>query len=307
MADAKNILITGASGLIGSRLTQLLLERGDRVAHLGRSGKPSEVKSFIWDIKKRKIDTEAFASADTIIHLAGASVADKRWTNDRKKEIIESRTESTRLLFETLRSQKHSVKNFISASGTGYYGFGDAETVFTENSKPGNDFLAQVTQHWENEADKIQDLGIRVVKIRIGIVLSEKGGALKEIAKPVKFLAGAPLGSGDQIVSWIHLDDLCSVFLKAIDDEKILGVYNAVAPHPVTNRELTKAIGVALNKPVFLPAVPAILLRLALGEMSEIVLEGNKVSAEKILQSGFTFHFTTLEKALTDLLKKETR
>jgi uncharacterized protein (TIGR01777 family) len=307
MAEAKNILITGASGLIGSRLTQLLLKRGDHVAHLGRASRASGIKSFVWDIKKQKIDTEAFTSVDTIIHLAGASVADKRWTKDRKKEIIESRTESTRLLFEALRGNKHSVKNFISASGTGYYGFGDAETVFTETSKPGNDFLAQVTQYWEKEADKIQDLGIRVVKIRIGIVLSEKGGALKEIAKPVKFLAGAPLGSGNQIVSWIHIDDLCGIFIKAVDDEKINGTYNAAAPLPVTNRELTKAIGAALNKPVFLPAVPASLLKLALGEMAEIVLEGNRVSPEKIVQAGYTFRFTVLEDALTDLFKNENR
>jgi uncharacterized protein (TIGR01777 family) len=305
MAAPKNILITGASGLIGSRLTQTLRKRGDHVTHLGRSGKvASGAQSFIWDIKRQHVDPDALSGVDTIIHLAGAGVAEKRWTPGRKKEILESRTLSTRLLYETLRNQKHGVKNFISASGIGYYGFGDASQAFTEVSKPGFDFLAQVTRQWEDEADKISALGIRVVKIRIGIVLSEKGGALKELAKPVRWLAGSPLGSGDQIISWIHVDDLCGIFMKAIDDEGMHGAYNAVAPNPVTNRELTKSIGQALHKPVFLPAIPGALLKMLLGEMSEMVLEGNNVSPARILQTGYAFRFTTVDEALTDLFRK---
>ena len=180
----KKILITGASGLVGKRLTELLLQKGYQVSHLGRSKKGGSVPSFLWDVEKEVIDSAALADVDTVIHLAGAGVADKRWTSKRKSEILESRTKSTALLFDALKREKHQITTFISASAVGYYGFGLSDEVFTEESKPGSDFLAQVTRQWEEEVDKITLLGIRVVKLRIGIVLSEKGGALAEMAKP---------------------------------------------------------------------------------------------------------------------------
>jgi uncharacterized protein (TIGR01777 family) len=194
------------------------------------------------------------------------------------------------------------VKTFVTASGISYYGYGDKTQVFTESAPPANDFLARVAQQWEAEADKISELGVRVVKLRIGLVLSQKGGALKELAAPVKFFAGAPLGSGKQLMNWIHIDDLCGMFIKAIDDPNMSGVYNATGPHPVTNREMTKAIAKVLHKPVLLPFVPPFVLKIMLGEMAEIVLKGSHVSADKIVNAGFQFKFTDLEHALEDVL-----
>jgi uncharacterized protein (TIGR01777 family) len=302
MNNRKNILITGGSGLIGARLTELLLQRGDKVRHLGRSKSNSNVPTFLWDIPSQSFDEQAIRNVDTIIHLAGAGIADKRWTEKRKLEILESRTKSTQILFDALSRNAHEVKTFISASAVGYYGFDRAGQTFTEASPPGSDFLAEVTRKWENEADRISALGIRVVKLRTGIVLSKNGGALEKMSKPVKWFAGAPLGTGAQYISWIHIDDLCSLYMKSIDDPSVQGAYNAAAPHPVTNKEMTKAIAQVLKKPMFLPNVPPVVLKIILGEMSDAVLNGNKISADKILKTGYTFQFKTLDSALADLL-----
>lgn len=303
--SSKNILITGASGLIGTRLTELLLEQGHHVSHLSRNHSRSKARIYLWDIDKKQVDPHAFEGIDTIIHLAGAGVADKPWTDKRKWEILKSRTESTKLLFEELRKRKHSVTTFISASAIGYYGFEDNERLYKENDESGTDFLANVVRQWEAEIDRISELNIRVVKIRIGIVLSAKSGALKELVKPIKYYAGAPLGSGDQYVSWIHLNDLAAIFIKALQDETMQGAYNGVAPYPVTNRDITKAIATQLDKPLFLPAVPAFALKILLGEMANLVLKGSKVSSEKIQQTGFEFQYNKIEKALEDLLPKK--
>jgi uncharacterized protein len=303
MDKSNSVLITGASGLIGTRLTQLLMEKGYIVSHLGRSSGNSSIPSFRWDIKKQIADAEAFKKIDTIIHLAGAGVAERRWTEQRKKEIIDSRTMSTQLVFNTLKKIDNSVKNFICASGTGYYGTEQTDYV-NETSPAGSDFLAKVTKRWEEEADKFSSLGIRVVKMRIGIVLSDKGGALAELAKPIRYFVGAPLGSGKQYLSWIHIDDLCELFIKAISDQSMNGAYNAVAPQPVTNREITKAIAKELNRPLILPAVPGFALRMILGEMAEMVLTGSKVSGEKIQKTGYKFKYPSLDNALRNLLSK---
>ncbi len=300
----KKILITGASGLVGKRLTERLLQKGYQVSHLGRSKSTATVPSFIWDVDKGVIDPKAFEEVDTIIHLAGAGVADKRWTASRKKEILESRTKSTALLFNSLKKEKNSVKTFVSASAIGYYGFENSNEVFTEESKPGSDFLAQVTKQWEDEVEKINTLGIRVVKLRIGIVLSDKGGALAEMVKPIKWGVGSPLGNGRQYLTWIHLDDLCEMFIQAADDQKMNGVYNAVGPEWVTNAEMTKAIATVLRRPLWLPPVPGFVLKIILGEMANLVLNGSKISSAKIQQAGFKFQFTKLEDALKNLLLK---
>jgi uncharacterized protein (TIGR01777 family) len=302
MATSNNILITGASGLIGTRLTELLLQRKDRVSHLGRMKKDSDIHSFTWDVKQGRIDAEALNGVDTIVHLAGASVGDKRWTEKRKREILESRTKSTHLLYETLKKNRYTVKVFVTASGMSYYGYGDETRVFTESAPPANDFLARVVQQWEAEADKISELGIRVVKLRTGLVLSQKGGALKELVTPVKFFVGAPLGSGKQLMSWIHIDDLCGMFIKAIDDPAMSGAYNATGAYAVSNREMTNAIAKVLGKPVILPFVPSFVLKMILGEMAEMVLKGSQVSSDKIVKAGFHFKFNRLEDALEDLL-----
>lgn len=300
----KRILITGASGLIGARLTELLLLQGHEVLHVGRSQRPGRIPSYAWDVEKGTIDTRAIDSVDAIIHLAGAGIADKRWTTARKKEILDSRVQSTGLLHDVLRKGNHQVKAFVSASAIGYYGSGDENELFTEASPAGIDFLAQVTKQWEEASEKINSLDIRVVKLRIGIVLSEKGGALKSMATPVKLGLGAVLGTGMQYLSWIHLDDLCAAFMKAVEDNSMRGVYNAVAIQPATNRELTRAIAKILKRPLWLPALPAFVLKLMLGEMAALVTTGSKVSSEKIQKAGLRFTFTELESALRDLFSR---
>jgi uncharacterized protein len=296
------ILITGGSGLVGTRLTEMLTDKGYSVAHLGRSERISEIPIFIWDPKSQMIDASALTGVDTIIHLAGANVGGKPWTARRKQEILESRTRSTRLLYDFLKSNKHGVRNFISASAVGYYGFDTDGKVHYENDPPGDGFLAEVVKQWEAEVDRIGTLGIRVVKVRIGIVLSRNEGALKEMARPVKWFVGAPLGSGDQMISWIHIDDVCRVFMHALENESMKGAVNAVAQEPVSNRKLTRAIASALGKPLFLPAIPAFALKLLLGEMADLVLQGSTVSNRRLRQENFRYSFPTLDGALADLL-----
>lgn len=299
-----SILITGASGLIGSRLTNLLHAQGHRVAHLGRIKRDGIARSFVWDLDRRFIERGAFQDVDTIIHLAGAGIADKPWTKERKREILESRTQSTQLLYDELKKGKHSVKTVISATAIGYYGFKDEETIYTEDNPPGDDFLAQVTRRWEQEVDAFHALNIRVVRIRIGIVLSAEGGVVKEILRPIKWYVGAPLGSGNQYISWIHLDDLCDIFVMAVENDHISGAYNGVAPHPVTNKHLTKAIANAVRKPIIFPAIPSFVLRWLLGEMADLVLRGSKVSSAKIQKAGYVFIYGNVEAALENLLQK---
>jgi len=299
----QKILVTGASGLVGSRLTEMLLEKGHLVSHLGRHKKNGSIPSFVWDVENKSIDLQAFEGVDTIIHLAGAGIADQRWTEQRKKEILESRTHSTKLLFDTLKNHSHTVKTFVGASAIGYYGFGFDQEVFTEESKAGSGFLADVTREWEEQTDTIATLGLRLVKLRIGIVLSEKGGALAEMAKPIRFGVGAPLGSGKQFLSWIHIDDLCAMFIKAAEDQSLQGAYNGVGTNWVTNAKLTKAIAQILNRPLWLPNIPTFVMNLILGEMAGMVLNGSKVSSAKIQKAGFQFKFLKLNEALKSLLK----
>ena len=301
---AKKILLTGASGLVGTRLTEMLLQKGYQVSHLGRTTKKGAVLSYVWNVERNEIDSKAFEGVDAIVHLAGAGVADKRWNDERKKEILDSRVHSSALLYEQLKKSNHQVKTFVSASAIGLYGFADTTSVFSEESLPANDYLAQVVKRWEESVDQINTLGLRVVKLRIGIVLSEKGGALAEMSKPIRLGVGAPLGTGNQYLSWIHLDDLCRMFIHALENEKCVGAYNAVAPNWVTNREMTKAIAHVLKRPLLLPPVPAFVLKMIVGEMADIVLGGSKVSAKKMMDTGFQFQFLKLDDALQNLLKK---
>jgi hypothetical protein len=298
----KNILITGASGLIGKRLTEILLQKGHSVTHLGRSAKKGAIPSFVWDVEQQQMDANALKGIDTIIHLAGAGIADKRWTAQRKKEILESRTHSTELLHKTLKNTANGVKHFISASAIGYYGFDLKGELFDEQSAPGTDYLASVTQQWETSIDKLNELSLRVAKLRIGIVLSQKGGALAPMVIPVKLFAGSPLASGKQMLSWIHIDDLCNMFVHLVENESLQGAYNGTGPYAVSNKDFTKAIGKQLNRPVFLPNVPAFLLKLILGEMADLIIFGSNVSSKKIQDRGFQFQYHTLEASLSNLL-----
>lgn len=299
----QNILVTGASGLIGQRLTDLLQQKGYQVSHLSRTSSDGPIKTYTWDVNRQIMEEGALANVDTIVHLAGAGVADKRWTTSRKQEIRESRTHSTQLLYNALKSKPNRVKTLISASAIGYYGFANADRTFTELDPPANDFIARVVREWEAEVDRITTLGIRVVKVRIGIVLSEKGGALREMAAPVRWGVGSTLASGKQQLSWIHLDDVCGIFMHAAENREMAGAYNAVGPYAVSNEELTKKIAKHLRKPLWLPNVPAFVLKLYLGEMAEMVIHGNIVSSEKIKKSGYTFRYPDLDGALDNLLK----
>ena len=283
------VLITGGSGLVGMRLSEMLIDLGYEVAHLSRNpNKVSSYKTFKWDTKEGYIDDNAISYADYIINLAGASLADEKWTDERKKVILRSRVDSINLLHKCLGQTEHHVKGFFSASAIGIYG-DSGDRIVSEESTYADDFLAEVCKAWEAAAWQMRDLNLRTVILRLGIVLSNKGGALPQIAKPVKLMAGAPLGSGKQYMSWVHIDDVCRLFIKAIEDTHMEGVYNAVAPHPVTNEEFTKELAEVMHKPLVLPKVPAFAINLMMGEMSEVVLASQRVSANKVMQTGFTF------------------
>jgi uncharacterized protein (TIGR01777 family) len=305
MKQSKTVLITGASGLIGERLTEMLIARGFKVRHLGRTthSAPGGVESFTWDIKAKTIDPRALDQVDVIIHLAGANVADKRWTDKRKKEIIESRTASAALIFDTLKKRSTSPSAFISASAIGYYGTHDGDRTFVETDKHGRDFLSDVTRRWEASADRFAELKMRVVKLRTGIVLSDRGGALEPIAKTVRAFIGSPLGTGKQVMSWIHIDDLCNIFMQAVESP-MQGAYNCVSPQPVTNAEFVAEVAKVLDKPLIAPRVPEFVLKMMFGEMSTIVIDGQRVSSEKIQKAQYRFRFPVLREALRDLLQK---
>ena len=286
-----NILITGASGLIGSALTDKFKVHGYNVSHLGRKRTSKNgVKSYIWNIAEGFIEEGALESANIVVHLAGAGVADKRWTRHRKKEIKQSRVQSTELLHQRLAAINSACETFISASAIGIYGLDTGDSWLTEDDPPGDGFLAEVTEQWERQIARIEGHKLRVVVLRTGIVLSAAGGALPKIAESVKWNVGAALGSGRQYMSWIHMEDLCGIFLKAVTDPAIRGAYNAVAPNPVTNRAFTEVLAKVLNKKLWLPAVPGAVLRLGLGEMAQMVLGGNRVSPDKIEKAGYQFY-----------------
>lgn len=304
MNPKPQILITGGTGLVGSYLRRLIVEEQlpYRIAVLSR--RPVELphaKTYLWDISKEEIDPKALEESEYVIHLAGAGIADKPWTKERKQVILESRTRSTALLYKALKNYPHRIKHFVSASAVGYYGFDTGDRLLHEDSPPGNDFLAQVVVAWEKEIFRIGGL-VPTAALRIGIVLSNEGGALPQLARPVRWFAGAPLGTGKQYLSWIHIRDLCRLFLYALE-KPLEGVFNAVEGKPVTNAEMTQTIARVLGRPLWLPNVPGFVLKAILGEMANLVLGGNRVSNAKLLQSGFEYEFTDPEEAVRDLLK----
>ncbi len=300
------VLITGGTGLIGTRLAEMLIDSGYEVALLSREPAKSHFRSFRWDVEAGTIDEAAVPYADYIVSLAGASVADSKWTDERKREIMTSRLGGLALLTRELAKPGHHVQAVISASAVGIYG--DAgDKLLTEETPPAlttNDFLVDVSNQWELAAAPIAALGIRTVIPRIGVVLSTQGGALPQIAKPMKLGAGAALGSGKQYMSWIHIDDLCRLFIAMLDDAQWQGTYNAVAPYPATNQAFTEVLADVLHRPLILPKVPAFGLKLAMGEMSEIVLGSQRVSADKVLSQGFTYEYPELPAALASFYER---
>ncbi|WP_345954997.1 TIGR01777 family oxidoreductase [Mucilaginibacter sp. PAMB04168] len=298
----QHVLITGGTGLIGNPLTEALLAKGYQVSHLSRSpGKNPNVKTYLWDVAKGQIDPSCINGVDTVIHLAGAGIADKRWTADRKKQLIESRTQSIQLIYGLLKQNtNHQVRHIISASATGYYSNRGNEWL-TENSVPLHDFLSTCCIEWEKAVDEGLELGLTITKFRTGVVLTTKGGALPQLAKPVRHALGAPLGSGKQYIPWIHIQDAVDIYLQAIEGSLTPDTYNMVAPNPVTNQQLTEAVAKEFNKPLWLPNVPAAVLKLIFGEMSIVVLGSTRVSAQKVQDAGYQFKYNNIDNALRDI------
>jgi len=294
----EKVLITGGSGLIGRRLSFLLKSRGYEVRILSRSNNPkNNYKTFVWNVSEQYINDSAFEGLNHIIHLAGAGIADKRWSEKRKKEIIASRVASTNLLYNTVKRLKTPLNSFISASATGYYGAVTSETIFEEKDKPAKDFLGKVCSLWEDSIFQFNEIKIRTVALRTGIVLSKDGGALKKMKTPII----TSLGNGKQYMPWIHIDDLCELYIKAIEDEQFKGAFNAVSSEHISNLSFSKKISKIFNYPFLAIGAPSFILQIVFGEMSTIILNGSRISANKIKQAGFKFKFENLEKALKNL------
>ena len=294
----EKVLITGGSGLIGRRLSFLLQSRGYEVRILSRSNNPkNNYKTFVWNVSEQYINDSAFEGLNHIIHLAGAGIADKRWSEKRKKEIIASRVASTNLLYNSVKRLKTPLNSFISASATGYYGAVTSETIFEEKDKPAKDFLGKVCSLWEDSIFQFNEIKIRTVALRTGIVLSKDGGALKKMKTPII----TSLGNGKQYMPWIHIDDLCELYIKAIEDEQFKGAFNAVSPEHISNLSFSKKISKIFNYPFLALGAPSLILQIVFGEMSTIILNGSRISANKIKQAGFKFKFENLEKALKNL------
>ncbi|MEH0007217.1 MAG: TIGR01777 family oxidoreductase [Flavobacteriales bacterium] len=297
----KTVLISGGSGMIGDRLSAVLTQKGYVVNWLTRNpGRESKYRSYGWDIERMQIDAKALTNADYIVHLAGAGIAEKRWTAKRKKIIADSRIKGAELLYQGMVQSDHKPKAFLSASGISYYGSGNATQIYTEQDAPGTDFLSAVCVKWEAAARRVERLGIRSVQLRIPTVLSLHGGALPKMCAPFKRNLGAPLGSGKQGFPWIHLDDLVALYIHALERE-LKGPYNAVAPDRVQNQSFSSALAKAMHKAFFMPHIPAFILRLYLGEMSDLVLKSCWASPKKVMDTGFAFTYPSLELALRDI------
>ena len=310
MTKGKNILITGGTGLVGNALCNMLTEQGYAVTILTRSTNKTSNNPAIdfahWDINNHYIDPAAISKADYIIHLAGAGVVDKKWTAAYRKEILDSRVKSSELIIKSLQNNPHKVKGIISASAIGWYGLDVKENYqFVETDPADNHFLGETCRLWEESIEPATKLGIRVCKIRTGIVLSTKGGALVEFMKPIRLGIAGILGNGKQIVSWIHIEDLCRIFIHAIENEHLNGSYNAVAPEPVSNKKLTITLAKIMKGIFFIPSyVPKFILKIMMGERSIEILKSTNVNCDKIRNTGFTFLFPSIEMALKNLLKK---
>lgn len=303
--NRSSVLITGGSGLIGTHLTSMLLASGYKVRHLSRTAnQKGEVRVFSWYPGKREIDRDALEGVDFIIHLAGANIGEKRWTEDRKKEILESRIDSGVLLFNTILSMGIDLKGFISASASGIYGSETSQRIFNELDPPAHDFLGSVCKSWEESADLFNNAGVRTVKIRTGIVLEKNDSALSKLMMPGKFGFLVQTGTGNQYMPWIHIKDLCKIYLRAIEDSAMSGPYNAVSPQHVTHEEFIKTLAGVMRLHVFPVHVPGFVLKAFLGEMSDVILKGSRISSEKIAGTGFRFTYSNLKDALENIILK---
>lgn len=304
----KTVLITGGSGMIGRRLTYLLSEKGYEVIWYSRDryvkGKHPRYK---WDYRNGYIDKEALERADYIVHLSGANIGDESWTKKRKNTIVNSRVQTANLLLSTLKEMNKKPEAFISASAVGYYGLDITDKIYTEeDTSEGSDFLSYTCRQWEDAASRFKDeLGIRTVILRTGVVISKDSEALNKMMLPVSFGMGSPLGKGIQYLSWIHIDDLCNIYIKAIEDIEIKGVYNAVAPDYTTNARFMHRLARAMRKIYIMPRVPEFVMRLVMGESADMVLGGSRVSSDKIQQMGFSFEYGKVDKAIRSVLREK--
>lgn len=296
-----NILITGGSGLVGKKLSQALKERGHEVAILSRKKEISAYNVYVWNIEKNEIDQKALENSDCIIHLAGANIGEKAWDKKQKELILKSRVNSANLLFTKAKEINKKLKCVISASAVGCYGMQTRNHIFKETDPYGNDFLGSVCKSWEESINQFEQLGVRTVKLRTSMVLAKDGGALEKILKPVKLGVACALGSGKQYVTWIHIDDLVNIYLKAIEDESLNGAYNCASLNQITNKEFMQTVAKFYHKPFWPFNVPSIVLKAIFGEMANILLEGSRVDISKILSTGFKFKYNYLEEALANL------
>ncbi|MEJ6754586.1 MAG: TIGR01777 family oxidoreductase [Flavobacteriales bacterium] len=294
------VLITGGSGLLGSALTKKLLKNSIDVVHLTRNkSSKNDVKNYLWNWEKNEIDENCFVGVTHIVHLAGAGIAEKAWTQKRKEEIVKSRVLTTRLMHSKITQLKLPISGFIAASAVGIYGAQISEKVFTEKDKAFEDFMGNCCEQWENSIDKFESIS-RVVKLRLGVILDKNHGALPRIANMVKNRIGSPLGNGQQYMPWIHIEDAVNVFYKSILDEEISGTFNTVSSDYITNSELTNKIGNVFNRKIWLPNVPSFVLKFLYGEMSETILKGVKVSNKK-LKGEINLKYEKIEDALTEI------
>lgn len=297
------VLITGASGLIGGRLQQLLLAKGYDIHTIGRgrgTATDKRVRHFQWDITAKTMDPKALDGVSALIHLAGAGVADKRWTDARKKEIYDSRINSSYLLYETLRQNKHQVETIVSASAVGIYGDCGGDTV-KEDRQPADTFLAKVTKDWEAAVARFETIGIRHACCRIGIVLAKGGGALPELERTIPFGVAGYFAKDPLYYPWVHIDDVCGIMIHALENKPVKGSYNTTAPNPAPIKDLVKAIVKAKGAHAILAPVPYFALRTAMGEMADMLYSSQKCSDEKISKTGYVFRFPELSSALANI------
>ena len=300
------ILISGGTGLVGKALTNRLISEGHEVRILSRNAQSLPfVKTFYWNVEKNEIDEEAFDGVEHMVHLAGSGIADKRWTNERKQDIIDSRVNSMQLITSVVKKKNIHLKSFVGASAIGVYGMTTSEKIFNETDMGKDDFLSQTCTLWENSYQEIQTHSNKSCVIRIGVVLSENGGALKRLLPLFQLGLGSAVGSGKQYMPWIHSDDLVSVFHEALFNVNYNGVYNAVASEKTNNYSFSKQLAQTLSKPFFLPHVPAFVLKLAFGEMANVLLKGSRVSNQKLINVGFQFKYPSLSEALTEIISKK--
>ncbi len=293
------ILITGGTGLVGQLLQKKLIQKGHVVNVLTRN--PKKENEFYWNVAKKEIDLAAILDIDYIIHIAGAGIADKRWTADRKQQIIDSRTKTTAFLLATIKQHQVSLRGFIAASAIGYYGAITSEKIFSETDKAANDFLGDVCKQWEASSLQFEKENIPTTIFRIGIVLSNQGGALTKMNTPI---AITPIANGNHYLPWIHIEDLTNLFINAIEDTTFTGIYNAVVPEEITNYQFSKQLAKKTKK-IFIPVgIPKWLLQLLFGEMAIILTTGSRISSKKVLSKEFQFLYKNLDKAFDALFKK---